>query len=216
VAKLHVHNFAMSVDGYVAGPDQSRRNPLGVGGSQLHDWAFATKHFQTMLGRGGGDADGIDNDFAARGDDDIGATIMGRNMFGPIRGEWPDEEWKGWWGSSPPYHHPVFVLTHHPRDAIPMEGGTTFNFVTGGIEEALERAFDAAGGHDVRIGGGASTVQQYLKAGLVDDLHIVIVPVLLGRRERLFDKLDDSLDGYGAVQFTSSPAVTHVRLGKKS
>jgi dihydrofolate reductase len=211
MAKLRVHNLCMSVDGYVAGPDQSRDNPLGVGGEGLHEWIFVTRGWRQMLGEEGGE-EGIDNDFFVRGDENIGATIMGRNMFGPIRGEWPDDEWKGWWGPNPPYHHPVFVLTHHPRPPIPMEGGTTFHFVSDGIESALEQAFAAAGGKDVRLGGGASAVQQYLRAGLIDDLHVPIVPVLLGGGERLFDNLDGGPAGYEVVEYVNSPAVAHVRL----
>jgi dihydrofolate reductase len=178
--KLRVHNLCMSLDGYVAGPDQSPDNPLGVGGTQLHEWVFNTRNGRQMIGEEGGE-EGADNDFFALGDAGIGATIMGRNMFGPIRCDWGDEEWKGWWGADPPYHHPVFVLTHHARAPIPMVGGTTFHFVTDGIEAALEQAFAAADGDDVRIGGGASTVQQYLRAGLIDELHVPVVPVLLGR-----------------------------------
>ncbi len=211
--KLRVHNLAMSLDGYAAGPDQSVDNPLGVGGSRLHEWAFATKHFHRMQGEDGGD-EGLDDEFWARGEAGIGATIMGRNMFGPIRGPWPDDQWKGWWGDEPPYHHPVFVLTHHPRPPIPMQGGTTFHFVDGGIEVALERAFEAAGGKDVRLGGGASTVQQYLRARLLDELHVAAVPVLLGRGERLFDHLDGGPDGYECTEFVSSPSVAHVTFSR--
>jgi dihydrofolate reductase len=216
--KLRVHNLAMSLDGYVAGPDQSVDNPLGVGGSRLHEWAFATKSFRRAHGGfdgdGGGD-EGLDDQFIARGDAGIGATIMGRNMFGPIRGAWGGGEWRGWWGDNPPYHHPVFVLTHHPRPSIAMQGGTTFHFVDG-IEAALERAFAAAHGGDVRIGGGAATVQQYLRAGLIDEMHLAIVPVVLGRGERLFDHLDGGLDGYESVELVSSPAVAHVRISRVS
>ena len=166
-----------------------------------------------MLGQSGGD-EGLDNDFWRAGDRGIGATIMGRNMFGPIRGSWGDEEWKGWWGEEPPYHHPVFVLTHHPHEPIPMQGGTTFHFVTDGIEAAREQALEAAGGQDVRIGGGCATIQQYLRARLVDELHVAIAPVLLGGGERLFDNLDDAVDAYECVELVSSPAVTHVRLAR--
>ncbi len=211
MAKLRVHNFTMSLDGYVAGPDQSPDNPLGVGGEQLHEWLFATRNGRQMMGEDGGD-DGVDNDFITEGDDGIGATIMGRNMFGPIRGDWGDGQWRGWWGDEPPYHHPVFVLTHHRREPIPMEGGTTFHFVTDGIEAALEQAFAAADGQDVRLGGGASAVQQYLQARLVDELHIPIVPVLLGGGERLFDNLDGGPDGYECSGLVTSPAVAHFRL----
>jgi dihydrofolate reductase len=198
----------MSVDGYVAGPNQSLAEPLGVGGERLHGWMFATRTWSRMVGEEGGD-EGLDDDFAARGDAGVGATIMGRNMFGPIRGPWGDEEWKGWWGDEPPYHHPVFVLTHHAHEPIPMEGGTVFNFVTDGIEAALERALEAAGGKDVRIGGGASTVRQYLNAGLIDEMHVAIVPVLLGGGERLFENLSGFSNKYECARFETSPHVTH-------
>jgi dihydrofolate reductase len=172
---------------------------------------FKTHYWQQMVGGEGGD-EGLDDQFMARGDAGIGATIMGRNMFGPIRGPWNDAQWSGWWGDNPPYHHQVFVLTHHPHEPIAMEGGTIFHFVTDGIETALERAFDAADGGDVRLGGGASTIQQYLKAGLVDEMHLAIVPVLLGSGERLFDHLDGGPVGYRCVELVSSPAVVHVRV----
>ena len=211
--RLRVHSVAMSIDGYAAGPNQDADNPLGEGGPGLHDWVFATRYGRRMIGEEGGDA-GVDDEFLARGDVAIGATIMGRNMFGPIRGPWEDEEWTGWWGDDPPYHHPVFVLTHHPRPSITMEGGTTFHFVDTGIEAALERAFSAADGKDVRLGGGASTIQQYLRARLVDEMHLVIVPIFLGRGERLFDNLDGGPDGYECVELVSSSAVTHVRFAR--
>jgi dihydrofolate reductase len=211
--KVRVHNLSISLDGYAAGPDQSIDHPLGVGGNRLHTWAFKTRAGRQMLGQPGGE-EGVDNDFWMRGDDGIGATVMGRNMFGPIRGPWGSEEWTGWWGDEPPYHHPVFVLTHHPRPSIPMQGGTTFHFVDDGIETALERALDAAHGGDVRIGGGASAVQQYLRAGMIDDLHVVIVPILLGVGERLFDHLDGGPQGYECVELVSSPSVTHARLSR--
>jgi dihydrofolate reductase len=209
--KLRVHNLAMSVDGYIAGPDQSIDDPLGVGGPGLHEWVFETRTGRQMIGEDGGE-EGVDNEFLARGDVGIGATIMGRNMFGPIRGPWGQDEWTGWWGDTPPYHHPVFVLTHHPRPPITMQGGTTFHFVDDGIEAALTRAFDAAGGDDVRLGGGAATVQQYLRAGLIDEMHLAIVPILLRGGERLFDRLDGGPDGYECVERVSSPAVMHVRF----
>jgi dihydrofolate reductase len=212
MARVRVHNFSISLDGYGAGPEQSLDNPLGVGGNRLHTWAFKTRAGRQMLGQPGGE-EGVDNDFWMRGDDGIGATVMGRNMFGPIRGPWGDDEWKGWWGDEPPYHHPVFVLTHNPRPSITMQGGTTFHFVTDGIEAALEQAQAAAGGQDVRIGGGVATIQQYLRAGLIDDMHVPIVPILLRRGERLFDHLD-GLDGYECVEFVSSPAVAHARISK--
>jgi len=211
MAKLRVHNLAVSVDGYAAGRDQDLDNPLGVGGGRLHEWIFKTRYGRRMIGEEGGD-EGLDDQFLARGDVGIGATIMGRNMFGPVRGRWPDEDWKGWWGDNPPYHHQVFVLTHHARAPIPMQGGTTFNFVTDGIESALAQAFEAAGGLDVRLGGGPATVQQYLKAGLIDELHFAIVPIFLGAGERLFDNLEGGPIGYECVELVSSPSVTHVRF----
>jgi dihydrofolate reductase len=211
--KLRLHNFALSVDGYAAGPNQDLDNPLGVGGLGLHEWVFPTRTFRHMNGMEGGD-EGLDDDFAARGDTGIGATIMGRNMFGPLRGPWGDSNWTGWWGDDPPYHHPVFVLTHHPRTSITMQGGTTFHFVDDGIHAALERALDAAGGADVRLGGGVATVQQYLRAGLIDELHLAIVPILHGSGERLFDHLDGGPVGYECVEFVSSPSVLHVGFAR--
>ncbi len=209
--KLRVHSFAVSLDGYAAGPNQSRADPLGEGGTRLHEWVFETRSGRRMQGMDVGE-EGIDDEFVAQGDLGIGATIMGRNMFGPIRGAWGNDPWTGWWGDDPPYHHPVFVLTHHPRPSIPMQGGTTFHFVEDGIEAALERALDAADGNDVRLGGGVATVQQYLRAGLIDDLHLTIVPVLLGVGERLFDHLDGGPYGYECVELACSPAVAHVRF----
>jgi dihydrofolate reductase len=211
MAKLRVHNLCMSVDGYVAGPDQSREVPLGADGERLHEWLFETRGWKTMIGENGG-AEGVDNDFFEAGFRGVGATIMGRNMFGPVRGDWGDSDWRGWWGDNPPYHHPVFVLTHHAHPPITMDGGTTFHFVTDGIEAALARAVDAAGGADVRLGGGASVVQQYLRARLVDELHVVVVPVLLRSGERLFDNLDGGPQGYECVEFVASPSVAHFRF----
>ena len=214
MAKLRVHHLAISLDGYAAGPDQSLDNPLGVGGTRLHEWVLETRSGRRMRGMDGG-TEGLDDRFIAQGDVSIGATIMGRNMFGPIRGPWGSDQWAGWWGDNPPFHHPVFVLTHHPRPSITMEGGTTFHFAEDGIEATLERAFKAAGGGDVRLGGGPATIQQYLRAGLVDELHVAIVPILLGGGERLFDNLSDHLDGapgYECAELVSSPAVAHVRL----
>jgi dihydrofolate reductase len=212
--KLRVHNLSISLDGYAAGPNQDVDNPLGVGGPRLHEWVFATRYGNRMLGVDGGD-EGLDDQLMAQGDLGIGATIMGRNMFGPVRGSWPDEQWLGWWGDDPPYHHPVYVLTHHPRSSIPMKGGTTFHFVTDGIEAALERALEAANGRDVRLGGGAATIQQYLRARLVDEMHLAIVPVLLGSGEHLFDHVDLSA-GYECVELVSSPAVCHVRIARRA
>jgi dihydrofolate reductase len=208
--KVRVHSFSLSLDGYGAGPDQGLDHPLGVGGQELHRWAFATRTYRQMSHMEGGD-EGIDDGFAAQGDVGIGATIMGRNMFGPIRGSRRDEDWRGWWGDNPPFHHPVFVLTHQPRASITMEDGTTFHFVTDGINAALERALEAAQGNDVRIGGGAATIQQYLRAGLIHEMHLAIVPILLGCGERLFDHLNRPL-AYKCVEFVSSSSVVHARL----
>lgn len=211
MGKVSVRSFTISLDGFGAGARQSLENPLGVGGKALHEWAFATRTFRRMFGQEGGST-GVDEDFAARGFENVGAWILGRNMFGPIRGPWPDEGWKGWWGPNPPYHVPVFVLTHHPRDSIVMEGGTTFHFVTDGIPAALERAKSAANGKDVRIGGGVATIQQFLRARLIDDLHLVISPVLLGSGERLFAELDALELGYRCVEHVASEKATHVIL----
>ena len=216
MAKLRVHNMAISLDGYAAGPDQGLDHPLGVGGARLHEWVFATRAGRRMLGEDDeGGIEGVDEEFFVRGNENIGATIMGRNMFGPVRGDWGGEEWKGWWGDDPPYHHPVFVLTHYPRPPVPMEGGTTFHFVDDGIRAALAQATEAAGGQDVRLGGGPATVRQYLRAGLVDELHVAIVPILLGAGERLFDDVGPAADGYECVELASSHAVAHVRLTRR-
>jgi dihydrofolate reductase len=212
MSKVKVASFSISLDGYGAGPDQDINNPLGVGGMELHQWVFPTRTFQkNVLGAEGGTT-GIDDDFAARGFQNVGAWILGRNMFGPIRGPWPDVNWKGWWGDNPPYHVPVFVLTHHARPDITMEGGTTFHFVTGGIREALDRAQKAAAGKEVRIGGGPNTIRQYLEAGLIDEMHIAISPVLLGRGESLFAGLDMRALGYECVQFVPTEKTAHVVL----
>jgi dihydrofolate reductase len=211
--KLRVHNFALSLDGYAAGPDQSLDHPIGVGGRALHEWVFATQSFRQAFGGEKGD-EGVDDVFAAQGDAGIGATIMGRNMFGPVRGPWDDEQWKGWWGENPPFHHPVFVLTHYPRPSITMQGGTTFHFVGDGIHAALDRAIDAADGMDVRLGGGVATIQQYLSAGLIDEIHLAIVPILLGNGERLFDNLNGGAVGYQCVELVASPSVMHVRVAR--
>jgi dihydrofolate reductase len=212
--KLRVHNFAISLDGYGAGPGQDIDNPLGVGGRRLHEWVFNTRSGRRMIGERGGE-EGVDDDFFRLGEQGIGATVMGRNMFGPVRGPWGDDEWKGWWGDEPPYHHPVFVLTHHARAPIPMAGGTTFHFVTDGIESALEQAFAAADGKDVRLGGGVATIQEYLRAGLVDEMHVAIAPVFLGRGERLFDDLGPAVAGYDCIAVAASPSVAHIRLARK-
>ncbi len=213
MSKVRVNSFAISIDGYGAGPRQSRENPLGAGGLALHDWAFATRTFQRIHGQDGG-ATGIDDDFAARGFADVGAWIIGRNMFGPVRGPWPDESWRGWWGETPPYHVPVFVLTHHPREPLVMQGGTTFHFVTNGIESALAKAREAAHGRDVRIGGGVATIHQYLRAGLIDELHVAISPVLLGSGERLFVDIDLVELGYRCTEHVATPGATHLILSR--
>jgi dihydrofolate reductase len=200
MSELRVHNFSISLDGYAAGPAQSEQHPLGVGGERLHEWIFADT------------ATDVDRRFRARGEEGIGATIMGRNMFGPVRGGWGSSDWTGWWGEDPPFHHDVFVLTRHPREPVAMAGGTTFHFVTEGIEAALEGARAAADGAHVRLGGGASTVRQYLRAGLLDELHLAVVPVLLGAGERLFGDLGTALDDWECVEFAPSASVTHVRL----
>jgi dihydrofolate reductase len=207
--KLSVRSFSISLDGYGAGPNQSLADPLGENGEQLHEWVVATKTFKALFGREGG-ATGVDDDFAKRGFEKIGAWILGRNMFGPVRGPWPDESWKGWWGDNPPYHVPVFVLTHHPRRSLTMEGGTVFHFVTDGIESALRQAKDAAKGKDVRLGGGVSTVQQYLRAGLIDDMHLAVAPVLLGKGENLFAGIDLPALGYALADRVATEAATHL------
>jgi len=215
VTRVRVESFTISLDGYGAGPNQDIDNPLGVGGRDLHQWALPTRTFQRALFGAEGGTTGIDEEFATRGFKNVGAWILGRNMFGPIRGPWPDTDWKGWWGDNPPYHVPVFILTHHTRPPIPMEGGTVFHFVTGGIHEALDRARDASKGMDVRIGGGPNTIQQYLRAGLVDEMHVAIAPVLLGGGERLFDAVDLRASGYECVQFVASEKATHVVLRRQ-
>jgi dihydrofolate reductase len=209
--KLRVHCFSISLEGYGAGPNQDVDNPLGVGGIALHEWAFATRTFRKMFGQDGGTT-GIDDDFAARGFDNIGAWILGRNMFGPIRGPWPDNTWKGWWGDNPPYHTPVFVLTNHPRESITMNGGTVFHFVTDGIHATLQRALDAAGGRDVRLGGGVAAIRQYLCAGLIDEMHLAISPILLGSGENLLAGIDAPKLGYRCTEHVPTPSTTHVVL----
>jgi dihydrofolate reductase len=214
MSKLRVHAFTISLDGYGAGPNQDLDNPLGVGGVALHEWAFATRTFRQMFGSGGGTT-GIDDDLAARGFTNIGAWIMARNMFGPIRGPWPDDAWKGWWGDSPPYHTPVFVLTNHPRTSITMNGGTSFHFVTDGIHAALKRAAEAANDQDIRLGGGVATIRQYLRARLVDEMHLAISPVLLGSGEHLLVDIDTLKLGYQCTEYTPTKNATHVVLTKR-
>jgi dihydrofolate reductase len=213
MSKLRVQCFAISLDGYGAGPRQSRENPLGEGCKALHEWFVPTRTFQRMFGKDGG-VTGVDDDFAARGIANIGAWILGRNMFGPIRGPWPDDEWKGWWGDEPPYHVPVFVLTHHARAPITMKGGTVFHFVTDGIGAALERARQAAGERDVRVGGGAATIRQYLSAGLVDEMHLALSPILLGSGEHLLSGIDLPALGYRCTEHVASEKATHFVLAK--
>lgn len=201
-------SFSISVDGFGAGLNQDIDNPIGAGGLALHEWAFATRTFRTMHGQDGGST-GIDDDFAKRGFTNTGAWILGRNMFGPVRGPWIDDSWKGWWGDSPPYHVPTFVLTHHPRASLVMQGSTTFHFVTGGIEAALERAREAAAGKDVRIGGGVSTIRQYLQANLIDEMHLVVSPLLLGAGEALFTGIDTAKLGFRCTEHVPLPNATH-------
>ena len=210
--KVRVHDFAISLDGYGAGADQSRENPLGVGGESLHDWFVVTRTFRKLSGKEGGEEGTIDDTFAARHFENIGACIMGRNMFGPVRGPWPDEGWRGWWGDDPPYHVPVFVLTHHPRAPLVMQGGTVFHFVTGGIHAALEQARAAARGQDVRLGGGVATVRQYLQARLVDEMHLAISPVILGSGEHLMGGLDLKQLGYACTEHVPGGTAGHVVL----
>jgi dihydrofolate reductase len=211
MTKVRVQAFSMSLDGFGAGPRQSLNDPLGVGGTTLHQWFYPTRSFQQMVGGEGGST-GVDDEFARRGFEGVGAWILGRNMFGPIRGPWPDDAWKGWRGDNPPYHVPVFVLTHHRRAAIPMQGGTTFHFVTGGIHEALERAREAAGKQDVRIGGGVSTVRQFLQAGLVDEMHLAIAPTLLGTGESLLAGIDLTQLGFRCTRHVGTDHALHVVL----
>jgi len=214
VSKLRVNAFTLSLDGYGAGPDQTLEHPLGVGGENLHKWMIGTRTFRQMvLGKNDGTTD-TDDSFAARSFENVGAWILGRNMFGPIRGEWPDDKWKGWWGPSPPYHVPTFVLTRYKRDPIVMEGGTTFHFVTDGIHSALEQAKVAAGGKDVRVGGGVSTIRQYLQEKLIDEMHLAISPILLGTGENLFARLDMLKLGYQCTEQVATALATHVMIGR--
>jgi dihydrofolate reductase len=209
MSRLRVHCFSVSVDGFGAGPNQCLEHPLGEGGLALHEWAFATREFQRVHGLEGGST-GVDDGFMVRGFSRIGAWILGRNMFGPIRGTWPDDNWKGWWGEDPPYHVPVFVLTHHARPPVAMAGGTTFHFVTGGLAEALAQAREAAAGLDVRLGGGVATVRQALVDGLVDEMHVAVSPVLLGRGEALFAGLDLPALGYQRSEQSSGEGALHL------
>ncbi|WP_457393473.1 dihydrofolate reductase family protein [Roseateles sp. P5_E1] len=213
MSKVRVAAFSISIDGFAAGPCQSLEAPLGAGGEQLHEWMFPTRTFKQMVGSEGGST-GVDDRFAVRSFEGVGAWILGRNMFGPVRGPWPDETWKGWWGANPPYHVPVFVLTHHARPPLQMEGGTTFHFVTDGIEAALRQAKHAAAGKDVRIGGGAQTIRQYLQAGLIDEMHLAISPVLLGSGESLLGGLDMPALGWRVTECESSGQAMHVVMAR--
>ena len=214
MSRLRVESFTLSIDGFGAGPDQDLDNPLGVGGASLHGWAMVTRTFQRNLFGSEGGETGVDDDFAARGFENVGAWILGRNMFGPVRGPWPDESWRGWWGDNPVYHVPVFVLTHHARAPLVMEGGTTFHFVTDGVDAALARAREAAKGKDVRVGGGVTAIQQYLRRRLIDEMHIVISPVLLGSGERLFEGIDLPALGYSCTRHVATPRATHLVLSR--
>ena len=215
MSRVTVQSFAISLDGFGAGPNQDLENPIGVGGLELMDWFFATRTWRRMHGEPDGEA-GVDDSLAARGLEDIGAWILGRNMFGPVRGPWPDESWRGWWGDEPPYHTPVFVLTHHARAPLAMRGGTEFRFVTDGIQSALRRARDAAGGRDVRVGGGVSTVRQYLTAGLIDELHLAMRPIFLGSGEPLLTGIDMRALGYECTDQIPGERATHIILRKRS
>jgi dihydrofolate reductase len=214
MSKLRVNAFTISADGFGAGPEQTREQPLGRGGEDLHRWFVPTRTFQRNVMRRDGGTTGVDDDFAARSFENLGAWIMGRNMFGPVRGPWADYEWKGWWGTNPPYHVPVFVLTHHPRPSLEMEGGTVFHFVTDGIEAALERARATARGKDVRIGGGAATVRQYLRARLLDEMHVALSPMLLGQGEPLFEGLDLPALGYTVKEQVATEAALHLVIAR--
>ncbi|RDS78902.1 dihydrofolate reductase [Dyella monticola] len=211
MSRLVVKSFAVSLDGYGAGPDQSLENPLGVRGPELMNWFFHTRTWQSMQGDDGGET-GVDDQIAQQGFADVGAWIIGRNMFGPVRGPWPDDSWKGWWGDEPPYHVPVFVLTHHPREPLVMKGGTTFYFVTDGIDAAIKQATAAANGNDVRVGGGAATVRQLLSAARIDEMHLAVSPVLLGRGEHLFHGIDMHALGYRCEKVVAGERATHVFL----
>ncbi|NEJ72559.1 dihydrofolate reductase [Rhizobium phaseoli] len=213
MSKVRVAAFSLSVDGFGAGPEQSMQDPLGKRGTEMFQWFFHTRTFRAMQGKDDG-SQGIDEDYAARGMANFGAFILGRNMFGPIRGDWPDETWKGWWGPNPPYHAPTFILTHYPREPLVMEGGTTFHFITGGIEDGLEKAKAAAGGKDVKIGGGVSTVRQYLQADLIDELHFAVSPVVLGKGEAMFTGIDLPALGFRVAEHVASEHATHIVLTK--
>jgi dihydrofolate reductase len=215
VSIVCVRSFGVSLDGYGAGPAQSLENPLGMRGPELMEWLFHTKVWRDMHGHGAGET-GVDNRMAARGFENIGAWILGRNMFGPVRGPWPNDNWRGWWGEDPPYHVPTFVLTHHARPSLTMQGGTVFHFVTDGIRAALTRAKEAAGGRDVRIGGGSATIRQYLQAGLIDELHLAVRPILMGDGEALWSGLDLPALGYEVSEHVAGDRALHVFLRKSN
>src|SRR6266498_4019177 len=215
MSKVRVSAFAVSLDGYAAGPHQSLDNPLGVRGPELFEWFFSTHTWKQMHGQEGGST-GVDDEWAQRGMENVGAWILGRNMFGPVRGPWPDDSWKGWWGDEPPYHTPVFVLTHHPRAPLKMKGGSEFHFVTEGIHAALNQAIAAAGGRDDRLGGGVSTIRQYLRAALIDELHLAIRPVLLGSGEHLLNDIDMPALGYECAKYVAGERANHVFLRKRA
>lgn len=214
MSRVRVHGFGVSLDGFGAGPAQSLENPLGVRGKELHSWVYPTRYFKNMIGESGGTT-GVDNEFAERGFENIGAWILGRNMFAPSRGPWTDDGWKGWWGPNPPYHVAVYVLTHHARSPLEMEGGTTFHFVSDPIDVVLERAKKSAGGKDVRIGGGVATVRQYLQAKLIDEMHLAIAPTVLGQGEALFAGLDLNQLGYGVAKHVTTDAALHTVFERK-
>jgi len=213
MSRLRVHNFSISLDGYGAGPNQDLANPLGVGGEALHGWFVTTRTFRQMIGKDEGTT-GVDNDFASRGFKNVGAWIIGRNMFAPSRGAWPDDGWKGWWGDTPPYRAPVFVLTNHARAPLVMKGGTTFHFVTDGAQAALQRATEAANGQDIQLVGGVATIRQYLQAGLIDEMHVAISPILLGSGEHLLAGIDTPKLGYRCSEHVATPNATHIVLTK--
>ena len=215
MSKVKVAAFSVSLDGYGAGPDQSKAEPLGKGGEELHEWIFPTRMFKKLYGKGEG-SEGTDNDFAEKSFENLGAWIMGRNMFGPFRGAWPNNDWKGWWGENPPYHVPVFVLTNHPRESVTMKGGTTFHFVTDGIESALESARTSSNGKDIRIGGGVSTIRQFLQAGYIDEMHLAVAPIFLGSGEHLFFGIDLPKLGFTETQTMYGKGATHVILKKSN
>lgn len=214
MSKLVVRAFGVTIDGYAAGPNQDQEHPLGAGGEAVHEWVFATRSFQSMIGNDGAGATGVDDDAFSSGFENIGAWIMGRNMFGPVRGAWSDDSWRGWWGEDPPFHTPVFVLTHYRRASLEMRGGTTFHFATDGIRETLERAVKAANGRDVRLGGGVATIRQYLREGLIDELYLAIAPHVLGAGESLFEGIDLPALGYRCVEHHAGELALHVVVAR--